>query len=544
MPAATKEMASAPAKTLIDELIDQQQNLSAVERFSRQHDTNALPRNQKLYRHLIPLTLPRPGEQYAFEVDLDACTGCKACVAACHSLNGLDDSETWRKVGVLLNRSTPEAFQRTVTTACHHCIEPGCLNGCPVEAYDKDKVTGIVRHLDDQCIGCQYCTWTCSYDVPQYSSARGIVRKCDMCAGRLAVGEAPACVQSCPNAAIAIRVIDKQASIAAAIRNEFLPDSPQPSLTIPSTRFISARPMPETLRAADHNHLVPQPAHWPLVVMLILTQAAAGVSVTKLFLPATGPIGNLLPWAIATLCVTGVISSIFHLGRPFQAWKSFLGWKHSWLSREIIAFALFIAFSSALIWLGQRENPALYHSLFDGVLAMVALAAVFCSAMVYHATGRDFWRLRSTGPRFFGTVFVLGAAAVWTLDAFVPSAGHSRDLAWTLMAATTVKLLWELSSWRYAQRLYEVQADPDHSAPLSSLERSAFLLSTTLRPVAGARFLFGIVGGLILPFFCLANGAMGVVVLLALLCCLLGEILERYLFFTAVAPPRMPGAFQ
>ena len=37
--------------------------------------------------------------QYAFDVDLDSCSGCKACVSACHSLNGLDEDETWRDVG-------------------------------------------------------------------------------------------------------------------------------------------------------------------------------------------------------------------------------------------------------------------------------------------------------------------------------------------------------------------------------------------------------------------------------------------------------------
>src|SRR5207302_2079666 len=179
------------------------------------------------------------GEQYAFEVDLDRCSGCKSCVTACHALNGLDEEETWRSVGTLHGRGR-NSFQQTVTTACHHCVEPGCLEGCPVLAYDKDPLTGIVRHQDDQCIGCQYCVLRCPYDVPKYSERRGIVRKCDMCHQRLAHGEAPACVQACPSEAIRITLVETQ-----AVRNEyrlgqlkedlipnrFLPDSPAPAIT-------------------------------------------------------------------------------------------------------------------------------------------------------------------------------------------------------------------------------------------------------------------------------------------------------------------------
>src|SRR5688572_31716269 len=43
----------------------------------------------------------------------------------------------------------------------------------------------------DACIGCQYCTWNCSYGVPQYNPERGVVGKCDMCHGRLSIGQTP-----------------------------------------------------------------------------------------------------------------------------------------------------------------------------------------------------------------------------------------------------------------------------------------------------------------------------------------------------------------
>src|SRR6185503_1977064 len=155
-------------ETPIDRYLAAQAELTAVERFAQRHEADLLPRQARYYRDLIPLAEPGPGQQYGFEVDLDACTGCKACVAACHSLNGLDDDESWRTVSLL--RSTDGApFQQTVTAACHHCLDPACLRGCPVDAYEKDPVTGIVRHLDDQCIGCSYCTLTCPYEVPSFN---------------------------------------------------------------------------------------------------------------------------------------------------------------------------------------------------------------------------------------------------------------------------------------------------------------------------------------------------------------------------------------
>src|SRR5687767_7012765 len=134
-------------KTLIDELLAQQKSLTAVARFADIHQQDALPAQARYYRDLIPLNKPAAGQQYAFEVDLDKCSGCKACVTACHSLNGLDENEVFRTVG-LLHGGTPNApVQQTVTTACHHCLEPACMHGCPVQAYEKDPVTGIVKHL-------------------------------------------------------------------------------------------------------------------------------------------------------------------------------------------------------------------------------------------------------------------------------------------------------------------------------------------------------------------------------------------------------------
>jgi ferredoxin len=120
---------------LLQQYLVEQQELTAVERFSQLHDQDELPSRAKYYRSLMPASLPGPGQQYGFEVDLDRCSGCKACVTACHSLNGLEPDETWRVVGLLHGGSATHPIQKTVTTACHHCLEPACMHGCPVGAY-------------------------------------------------------------------------------------------------------------------------------------------------------------------------------------------------------------------------------------------------------------------------------------------------------------------------------------------------------------------------------------------------------------------------
>src|SRR3954470_17041835 len=76
-------------ESLLGALLREQQTFTAVDRFARKHDACELPAQAKFYRDLIPRERPGAGQQYGFEVDLDVCTGCKACVAACHSLNGL-----------------------------------------------------------------------------------------------------------------------------------------------------------------------------------------------------------------------------------------------------------------------------------------------------------------------------------------------------------------------------------------------------------------------------------------------------------------------
>ena len=536
-------------QTAIEEWLDAQRDLGAAERFARWHEDVPAATGGR-YRDLVPLSAPGPGEQYAFHVDLDACTGCKACVAACHSLNGLDEGETWREVSLLVGGGAETVVQQHVTSACHHCLDPACLEGCPVEAYEKDARTGIVLHLDDQCIGCRYCTLTCPYEAPKYNARLGIVRKCDLCHGRLAVGEAPACAQGCPNEAIRVTVVARDET---AIVSGGLPGSPDPSLTRPSTLYATARHWPPGTARADVGRPRPGEAHAPLAVMLVLTQLSVGGFLVGRVVEAVG--GGVFAavhgvHAVMSL-VLGVVAlgaSTLHLGRPLQAWRALLGVRTSWLSREILAFTVFAALASLYASVGVSE-PALVGTPAVRALgaAVVAsgLAGVACSVLLYHRTRRELWRADRTAIRFGFSTLVLGIA-VTLLSGLAAAVLFSEGGATAFLAGWGRPLFALLAGVSIAK--LGIEALDCRSGALSAPgKETAELLTGVLQQTTVARFATGAFGGVLLPifFFAVAERSaptvVGVAIVLTFVFVLAGELLERSLFFRASVPPSVRG---
>ncbi len=525
---------------LLRHLLTEQSELTAVELFSNRHveATHA----GALYQALMPTSALQSGQQYAFEVDLDACSGCKACVVACHTLNGLDEQETWRKVGILNSTAVTLPIVQHVTTACHHCIDPGCLKGCPVLAYEKDAMTGIVRHLDDQCFGCKYCLMMCPYEVPQYNASLGIVRKCDMCAGRLEVGEAPACVQACPNSAIRISIVSAETSRPEdANKNDRLLDTaPLNRLTQPTTRYISNRrdihsPSNEIFSRECAVDAV-QPGHLPLVAMLVLTQASVGVwcvVATVLLLNLRSASSVFAASVFATLVGTiGVHAALLHLGRPWLAFRSILGWRRSWLSREAIAFGLYLSAAAIAIAccvfkeLNSVATVAVCGTAFLGCLAVV------CSAMIYIATRRELWSPARTSLEFVGTTLGLGLA---TTSLFT----EGTAAAVMLLCGTafcTSSLLPKLIDWRAALKPNLLWSDFSG--------RSGRLLRVDLRNA------FSIVIGCLALGSCLSVALFFVshtslrvsIAIPAVVALLVSQLFTRWLYFASVVFARMPGA--
>lgn len=560
------ELADGSTLRLVDLLLEEQQSLTAVERFAERHEADDAPLQARYYRDLIPSARPGEGQQYAFRVDLDSCTGCKACVTACHSLNGLDEGEAWRDVGLLIGEDQGTPYQQTVTTACHHCEDPGCLSGCPVQAYEKDAETGIVRHLDDQCIGCQYCVLKCPYDVPKYNAKRGIVRKCDMCTDRLAVGEAPACVQGCPNGAISIEIVDQGLAPGGADETLLALEvggMPSSSLTRPTTRYTGKRPSAAFVRPADTMLAPRAEAHMPLVAMMIAVQLSLGLLLVDFAAGLLTPeaTASLRPfWALAAAAVgiAGQAGAFLHLGRPQFAFRAFLGWRTSWMSREILVlgpFAGLVAGYAGSLWLapvagglGMTPDGISFAQSALGVAALATGAlGTFCSVMIYADTSRPFWSLRRSGLRFFGTALVLGPAAALALTLSAggwagvePPKSMMVMLVALCVGSTLAKLGAELAGLRH---LRDSRAA---TAAAAALERSALLLIGPLRGEASVRVASALLAILcLLPLSLVGSATTGPIsaglASAGFTLLLFAELTERRLFFRAEAARAMPG---
>ncbi len=167
-------------------------------------------------------------KRYGMLINLDWCIGCYSCVVACKQHNDLrprvDERPGTRVAGWAQVRQVgpsgtfPDIEMHYVPRSCMHCDNPACEQVCPTGATFKRKEDGIVLVDRDKCIGCQYCTLACPYDVRVYEEASGVVTKCTMCADRIAEGLKPFCVTQCvAQARIFGDVNDPSSEISRAI---------------------------------------------------------------------------------------------------------------------------------------------------------------------------------------------------------------------------------------------------------------------------------------------------------------------------------------
>jgi Fe-S-cluster-containing dehydrogenase component len=172
--------------------------------------------------------------RWGMAIDLDRCTGCQACVAACHAENNLPLSNPeqaakgravhWIRVDRYYEGEFPDIRVKYMPVLCQQCDEAPCEPVCPVYATYKNP-EGLNVQVYNRCVGTRYCANNCPYSVrffnwfapewpeplqlqhnPDVSIREGgVMEKCTFCIQRIKRAKEdgdsdvrPACVQSCP----------------------------------------------------------------------------------------------------------------------------------------------------------------------------------------------------------------------------------------------------------------------------------------------------------------------------------------------------------
>ena len=206
--------------------------------------------HQTLYKEVI-----YEGHHWGMSIDLNACTGCSACVIGCQAENNvpvvgkeqvaMTRIMHWIRMDRYYSddKANPSVYFQPVM--CQHCDNAPCENVCPVSATNHSH-EGLNQMAYNRCIGTKYCINNCPYKVRRFNwfryatndafdynmnsdmgrmvlnpdvtvRERGVVEKCSFCVQRiqekklqaklenrpLADGEIQtACMQACPAGAI------------------------------------------------------------------------------------------------------------------------------------------------------------------------------------------------------------------------------------------------------------------------------------------------------------------------------------------------------
>ncbi len=193
--------------------------------------------------------------RWAMAIDLDRCTGCSACVAACYIENnipitGPDEHQlgremSWLRIQPYLDGDRPLEF---FPMMCQQCTSAPCETVCPVYAtYHNPE--GLNAQIYNRCVGTRYCANNCPYKARRFNwfeherakpldllvnpdvsiRPKGVMEKCTFCVQRIREAKdhakdedrlvrdgefTTACAQSCPTNAIVFgNLLDEESEV-------------------------------------------------------------------------------------------------------------------------------------------------------------------------------------------------------------------------------------------------------------------------------------------------------------------------------------------
>lgn len=130
----------------------------------------------------------------------------------------------------------------------------------------------------------------------------------------------------------------------------------------------------------------------PLIAFTLCTPAAAGIAVLASVLGFWSPEGAVLLMSAASLAfaTVGMLASVFHLAKPLRAPFSLRHLTSSWLSREIVAVAVFWAFAAAWLLGCMFANAAVFVA-GELLAATSGVVLLFVITRAYKVSTRPAW---------------------------------------------------------------------------------------------------------------------------------------------------------